>query len=120
MKQTVIEAKALTVAFKNSEFLLRPMDLNLHAGEILAVIGESGSGKSTLLKALTGLSDADANVSGEIRVTGIDMLSSTEEALRKHRFQDFSIVFQNSREYFNPSLSMREILYEILKNHSHR
>ena len=115
MKQTVIEAKALTVAFKNSEFLLRPMDLNLHAGEILAVIGESGSGKSTLLKALTGLSDADANVSGEIRVTGIDMLSSTEEALRKHRFQDFSIVFQNSREYFNPSLSMREILYEILK-----
>lgn len=115
MKQTVIEAKALSVAFEQSDFLLRPMDLTLQAGEILAVIGESGSGKSTLLKALTGLSDRDAKVSGEIHVVGIDMLGSTEETLRKHRFQDFSIVFQNSKEYFNPSLSMREILYEILR-----
>ena len=115
MKQTVIEAKALSVAFEQSDFLLRPMNLTLQAGEILAVIGESGSGKSTLLKALTGLSDRDAKVSGEIHVVGIDMLGSTEETLRKHRFQDFSIVFQNSKEYFNPSLSMREILYEILR-----
>jgi energy-coupling factor transport system ATP-binding protein len=46
---------------------LRHVDLDLHAGEVLAVMGRNGAGKSTLLGALTGLA---APTSGTVRVAG--------------------------------------------------
>jgi ABC-type multidrug transport system ATPase subunit len=47
--------------------VLRGVDLDVHRGEAVAVVGENGSGKSTLLKILAGLESADR---GEIRMTG--------------------------------------------------
>jgi ABC-type multidrug transport system ATPase subunit len=47
--------------------VLRGIDLDVHRGEAVAVVGENGSGKSTLLKILAGLENADR---GEIRMAG--------------------------------------------------
>jgi ABC-type sugar transport system ATPase subunit len=46
---------------------LKDVDLTLHAGELLAIVGDNGAGKSTLIKILTGVYPANA---GEIRLNG--------------------------------------------------
>ena len=71
--------------------VLRGVDLEVAAGELVAVVGPSGSGKSTLLHLLGGLDEADA---GEITVGGrrIDRLPAAELAAFRARTVGF--VFQ--------------------------
>jgi ABC-type lipoprotein export system ATPase subunit len=71
--------------------VLRGVDFELAAGEVVAVVGPSGSGKSTLLHLLGGLERADA---GEIEIGGqrIDRLDAT--ALAAMRNRTIGYVFQ--------------------------
>ena len=67
------------------------VDLDVAAGEFVAIVGESGVGKSTLLNCIAGLDRADA---GTVRIDGIDMtaLDDTAQALVRRRRLGF--VFQ--------------------------
>ena len=65
---------------------LRDINVDIHDGEITVIMGLSGSGKSTLIRHLNRLIDPTA---GEIRVDGEDIMSYSEEQLRKHTLQDF-------------------------------
>ena len=59
---------------------LSGVDLDLHAGEVTALIGENGAGKSTLVKVLTGIYRPEA---GEIRMDGTTLrLTSAQDATR--------------------------------------
>jgi lipoprotein-releasing system ATP-binding protein len=71
--------------------VLRDLDLEVAAGEMLAIVGPSGSGKSTLLHVLGALDRADA---GEVRVGGLDLtaLGRAEQAAFRRRYLGF--VFQ--------------------------
>ena len=111
----VLKLNRVSVSFENSDFMLYPVSLTIHRGEIISVVGESGSGKSTFLKAITCLSDKNAIVKGEAILNGVDLYQLTEKELKKKRFKEFSIAFQNSAEYLNPLLSLREQLLEVLK-----
>ncbi|MDR2295929.1 MAG: ATP-binding cassette domain-containing protein [Clostridiales Family XIII bacterium] len=111
----VLRVENLRVSFPKSKFVLHEISFDLRPGEILAVIGESGSGKSTFLKAVTRLSDADAEVSGEVLLNGVSLSKEKEESLRRRRFVDYSVVFQNSGEYLNPMLTLGEMLTEVLR-----
>jgi cystine transport system ATP-binding protein len=62
----VIEARGLTKAFGKTS-VLRGVDLEVAAGEVVAIIGPSGSGKSTLLRGLAGLERFDA---GALEIAG--------------------------------------------------
>lgn len=115
MNKTLLEARSLRVAFEKSDFVLQKMDFSISKGEIVAVIGESGSGKSTFLKAITCLSDEDSIVSGEVLFDGKNLLSMSEKERKAYRFSRISVVFQNSKEYLNPRLTLREMLDEVLK-----
>jgi len=85
--------------------VLRGVNLDISAGERVALTGESGSGKSTLLHLIAGLDAADG---GEIRLDGenvTDLSDAGRAALRRERiglvFQQFNLI---------PSLSVEDNL----------
>ena len=79
------------------------VDLEVPAGEFLAVVGPSGGGKSTLLHLLGGI---DRPTSGEVSVGGRDIGSLSEEDLTLYRRRQAGLIFQ----FFNllPHITVRE------------
>lgn len=72
--------------------ILRGMDLEVPAGQFVAIMGASGSGKSTLLGLLAGL---DTPTSGQILIDGVDITNLNEDALALVRGQKIGFVFQS-------------------------
>ncbi len=73
-----------------SQPALKDINLHIHPGESLALVGENGSGKTTLIKLLTRLYSPDK---GRILLDGLDLKNWDEDALRQRIgviFQDFS------------------------------
>lgn len=79
---------------------LAGVDLDLYAGELLAITGESGSGKSSLLLCLSGILAID---SGSIRFRKQDLVSLPDDELTRLRLDHFGFVFQSG--HLVPDLS---------------
>ena len=85
-----LEVKNLKKSFGKTK-VLKDISFELQEGQVLTILGSSGGGKTTLLRCLNFLETADA---GEIWVDGKQLLTSSEEELRKNRL-NFGLVFQN-------------------------
>lgn len=93
---------------------LRDVNLEIHAGEFIVLLGPSGSGKSTLLNILGGL---DAPTSGTASWRNHQLTGASESQLTTYRREHVGFVFQ----FFNliPSLTVREnvqLVAEIAEN----
>jgi putative ABC transport system ATP-binding protein len=93
---------------------LRAVDLEIHEGEFIVLLGPSGSGKSTLLNILGGL---DAPTSGEAWFRDHNLVGASEAQLTQYRREHVGFVFQ----FYNliPSLTAREnveLVTEIAQN----
>jgi putative ABC transport system ATP-binding protein len=98
----------LTKSYRSAQdvlTVLRGVDLNVAAGESVALTGESGSGKSTLLHLIAGLDDAD---SGEVWIADAQVSGLSDVARAALRRQQLGLVFQQ----FNlvPSLNVADNL----------
>ena len=71
--------------------VLKGVGLEVHAGELVAVMGASGVGKSTLLHLLGTL---DRPTSGELRIADTDVLNLNDQALSRFRNRHIGFVFQ--------------------------
>ncbi len=110
--EEILKVNKLSVEYP--EFTLHPISFTMEKGEILSIIGESGSGKTTIAKAITCIMDKETALTGEVFIDGKELLSMKEIYRKSLRMTEFSIVFQNSLEWLNPSMTLEEQLREIL------
>ena len=83
--------------------VLKDIQLDIHDGEFVAIMGKSGSGKSTLLSILAGL---DMPSSGQVMLKSQDLTALGENALAKMRQNEIAFVFQSF--HLIPSLTVEE------------
>ena len=86
----IVEAKKIRKSFGSLE-VLKGVDFEVQAGEVVAIMGASGAGKSTLLQILGTLLTPD---SGSLTIDGTDILSLGERALSQFRNRRIGFVFQ--------------------------
>ncbi len=89
------------------------VNLELAAGETLAIVGESGSGKTTLARMLLRLIEPD---SGELLVDGRDFLAARGAELRALR-REMQMVFQDPFASLDPRMRVGAIVAEPLEIH---
>jgi putative ABC transport system ATP-binding protein len=97
-----IRASGLTLTLGQTE-ILKGLDLDVAAGETLALLGPSGSGKSSLMALLTGLERASG---GTLDVAGADFSALDEDALARARRGRIGIVLQAF--HLLPTMTARE------------
>ena len=92
--EVIMRARGLEMSFGQTH-ALRGVDLDVAAGEVLAVTGPSGSGKSTLLHVMAGVLVPDA---GRVDYHGADTtqdIAALDEAARSRlRLKEFGFIFQ--------------------------
>jgi peptide/nickel transport system ATP-binding protein len=116
----LLEFDALSVSYRTGGGWLpavRGVDLTVAPGEIVGVAGESGCGKSTLASTVLRLQPKDAEVQGEVRVDGADVLTMKWGALRALRWAGASIVFQGALHSLNPVQRISEQIAEPIRIH---
>ncbi len=119
----LLDVRDLTVAYRTSEGPLpavRGLDLTVHAGEVVGVAGESGCGKSTLASTVLRLQPKDATVTGEVLVSGADVLTMRWGDLRAVRWAEASIVFQGALHSLNPVQRVEDQIAEPIRLHEPR
>jgi lipoprotein-releasing system ATP-binding protein len=92
--EVVLTANGLTKRFVEGRLdvtVLKGVDLNVHAGDTLAIVGTSGSGKSTLLHLMGGL---DAPTSGKVVLKGQDLAGLTPQQQGLMRNQHLGFIYQ--------------------------
>lgn len=91
MTAPIIEIRDVSKKYDEERPALAGVDLEVNAGEALAVLGPSGSGKSTLLNLIAGL---DQPSGGTVAVGGLRLDGLGESALAKYRRERIGMVFQ--------------------------
>lgn len=103
----ILEVQGLSKRFDMTQ-ALRDVSLQLHPGEIHALVGENGAGKSTLIKILTGIQGADE---GEMRLAGNPVrLANSQEA----QAQGVAAIYQEPMVF--PDLDVAENIFISHRN----
>jgi peptide/nickel transport system ATP-binding protein len=96
---------------------VRGVGFELDGGERFGLVGESGCGKTTAMLSVMGLLPPNATVSGEVRLSGENILARGEETVSKYRWNDIAMVFQGAMNAFNPVKTVGSQIEEPMRLH---
>jgi peptide/nickel transport system ATP-binding protein len=121
MADPLLSVQDLRVSFATEEGVVQAVDgvsFDLEPGEVLAIVGESGSGKSVSAMTLMGLTRSpNARFEGEAHYKGIELISATEEELRRVRGAEIAMIFQDPMTSLNPVLKIGPQIMEQIQEH---
>ena len=116
----LLRVRDLTVSFGTdggTVDAVNGVDLEVEAGQSLAVVGESGSGKSQLMFAILGLLARNGTASGSVEFEGEEILGAGEAALNRVRASGIAMVFQDPMTSLNPYMRIADQMTEVLTVH---
>jgi peptide/nickel transport system ATP-binding protein len=116
----LLEVDNVTVSFRSEAGpvrAVRGMSYTVEPGETLAIVGESGSGKSVSSLAVMGLLPGNANVTGQIRFKGQDLLTLNDRRLSRLRGSGISMIFQDPLSALTPVYTIGDQIAEAVLIH---
>jgi phospholipid/cholesterol/gamma-HCH transport system ATP-binding protein len=110
-QENIVEVRGLHVGF-NDHVVLEDLDLEVHLGEVLGIVGGSGSGKSVLLQTILGLLRPRA---GSVRVFG-QGLSELGPLERRSLQRRWGVLFQDAALF--SSLTLADNVRRVITEHA--
>jgi ABC-type dipeptide/oligopeptide/nickel transport system ATPase component len=108
----------LSAGYANRPDVLRKVEFEVAAGEVVGLVGESGSGKSTVAMAILRLLEyRGGSVRGELRFQGRDLLRLSERQMRAVRGREIGLVLQSPLSSLNPSMTVGQQIREAWLAH---
>ena len=121
VKSPLFSIRDLHVAFMTSEgkaSAVRGVDIDVAAGEVVAIVGESGSGKSQTLLAALGLLPGNGRATGSVRLDGEELIGASEAKLNGVRGSKVAMIFQEPMTALEPLYSVGEQIAAPLIAHA--
>ncbi len=118
----LLEIRELHTQFYTEQGIIRAVDgvdLVLHQGEVLGLVGESGCGKSVTSLSIMGLISAPQGrvVRGQVLFQGRDLLRVGERRMREIRGNEIAMIFQDPMTSLNPYMTLGRQVGEVLELH---
>jgi oligopeptide/dipeptide ABC transporter ATP-binding protein len=114
----ILQVENLEIKYHTREGILtaiRDTSFEVAQGRILGIVGESGCGKSTVASALMRLLPPNGEITGgRILLRGQDLCQLDEDALRRLRGKEMSMIFQDAMTSLNPVFSVEEQMVDAL------
>jgi peptide/nickel transport system ATP-binding protein len=111
----------LRVRFRTEDGVVRAVDgvsFDVRPGEVLAIVGESGCGKSVTAQTMMGLTRSpNTEFDGRIHYDGHELVSASDEELRRIRGREIAMVFQDPMTSLNPVYKVGAQIVEQIRTH---
>jgi oligopeptide/dipeptide ABC transporter ATP-binding protein len=117
----LLDVRGLTTVFDTGDGPLaavNQVDLRIHPGETLGLVGESGCGKTMLAYSLLRLVPPPGRIAGgQVVFKGRDLLGLSDQEIRRVRGREIGLVFQEPGAALNPVMRVGDQVAEPLRVH---
>lgn len=120
MKESILTLKDIRVNFRTLDGIVeavKGVNLDVKAGETVAIVGESGSGKSQLMMGTMGLLASNGTISGEASYRGTNLIGLPKEELNTIRGRKIAMIFQEPMTSLDPLYTIGNQLIEPIMHH---
>ncbi len=120
MKDSILTLKDIRVNFRTLDGIVeavKGVNLDVKAGETVAIVGESGSGKSQLMMGTMGLLASNGTISGEASYRGTNLIGLPKQELNTIRGRKIAMIFQEPMTSLDPLYTIGNQLIEPIMHH---
>src|ERR687889_688961 len=120
MAEPVLSVRNLNVRFRTGDGILhavKGIDLDINAGETVAIVGEPGSGKSQTMMSVIGLLASNGWAEGSVKYRGEELVGLSPGTLNRYRGSKLTMIFQEPMTSLDPLYRVGDQLALPLTTH---